>query len=157
MKLIKTFENFMHNEVERDSFEPLEISHQSTGIDHEPHHEIENTSIDHAPHHEIENYMFFGNLKTIQRLINIMLEMDPMKVDQLLKNGHNWAEDHVTSSTENLEQVADFLMGEMTKHEVQESSAMTYSCNECGKMYEDYEINEDHMCLCGGKLGENLG
>ena len=145
MKLVKTFENFMHSGPD--------TAHQANTLDIPQHA----AGMDHESNHEVENYMFFGNLKTLQRLINIMLEMDPMKVDQILKNGHNWAEDHITSSKDDIEEVADFLMGEMTNHEVQESSAMTYSCNECGTMYEDHEINEDHMCSCGGKLEENLG
>lgn len=147
MKLVKTFENFMH------SGPNIEIAHQADTMEIPQ----QAAGMDHQSQHDVENYMFFGNLKTIQRLINIMLEMDPMKVDQLLKNGHNWAEDHVTSSKDDIEEVADFLMGEMTKPEVQESGAMAYSCNECGTMYEACDINEDRTCSCGSKLEENWG
>ncbi|CAB4218563.1 hypothetical protein UFOVP1604_31 [uncultured Caudovirales phage] len=147
MKLVKTFENFMHSEPD------TEIGHKATIIEIPQ----QAAGIDHEAHHEVENYMFFSNLETIQRLIKIMLEMDPMKVDQLLKNGHNWAEDHITSSKDDIEEVADFLMGEMTEKEVQESSTKAYSCNECGTMYEAHEINEDHTCSCGSKLEENWG
>jgi hypothetical protein len=148
MKLVKTFENFMHSEPD------TEVAHQANILDIPQ----QAAGMDHAPNHEVENYMFFGNLKTIQRLINIMLEMDPMKVDQLLKNGHNWAEDHVTSSKDDIEEVADFLMGEMAQHKTSfEEGSHNYSCNECGTMYEAHDINEDHMCSCGSKLEENWG
>ena len=57
----------------------------------------------------IENYMFFENLKTIKSLVDNMLLLDPAKVDSILQNGHDWAEDHVTTAKENLDQVGHFL------------------------------------------------
>jgi hypothetical protein len=72
--------------------------------------------IDHDDHHEAENYMFFGNLETIQRLTEIMLKMDPLKVDELLKNGHSWAVDHIATSKDDIEEVANFLIGEMPEN-----------------------------------------
>jgi hypothetical protein len=57
----------------------------------------------------IENYMFFENLKTIKSLVDNMLLMDPTKVDSILQNGHDWAEDHVATAKENLDQVGHFL------------------------------------------------
>ena len=61
---------------------------------------------------EIENYMFFGNLKTIKRLVDEMLEMDETEVDTILKNGHNWAVDHIATSKDDVEEVFNFLAGE---------------------------------------------
>jgi hypothetical protein len=61
-------------------------------------------------HGETQNYMFFGNLQTIKRLVDEMLKMDESKVDQILKE-HDWASDHISVATENLEQVFDFLAG----------------------------------------------
>ena len=57
----------------------------------------------------IENYMFFENLKTIKSLVDKMLLLDPSKVDSILQNGHDWAEDHVSTAKENLDQVGHFL------------------------------------------------
>lgn len=59
-----------------------------------------------------ENYMFFSNLKQMKRQIEILMEMDPMVVDSILQNGHDWADDHMTTAKENVDQVFDFLMNE---------------------------------------------
>ena len=61
-------------------------------------------------HQETDNYMFFGNLKTIKRLVDELLEMDEAELDAILTE-HDWASDHVSVATENLEQVFDFLAG----------------------------------------------
>ncbi len=57
---------------------------------------------------QTENYMFFGNLETMKRLVDELLEMDKTQIDELLKE-HDWASDHISVSTENLEQVFDFI------------------------------------------------
>lgn len=62
-------------------------------------------------HAEQQNYMFFGNLKTIKRLVDEMLEMDESEVDQILSNGHNWALDHIATSKDDVEEVFNFLAG----------------------------------------------
>lgn len=60
-----------------------------------------------------QNYMFFGNLKTIKRLVDTMLEMDESEVDNILTNGHNWAVDHIATSKDDVEEVFNFLAGVM--------------------------------------------
>jgi ATP-dependent Zn protease len=60
-------------------------------------------------HQEHENYMFFGNLKTIKRLVDEMLEMDESEVDSILSNGHGWATDHIATSKDDIEEVFNFL------------------------------------------------
>ena len=62
-------------------------------------------------HQEHENYMFFGNLKTIKRLVDEMLEMDESKIDAILSNGHGWALDHIATSKDDVEEVFNFLAG----------------------------------------------
>lgn len=64
-----------------------------------------------------ENYMFFSNLKQIKRQCEILLQMDPNMVDEILSNGHDWADDHVTEAKVNLDQVFDFMKNEKDKHE----------------------------------------
>ncbi len=59
----------------------------------------------------VQNYMFFGNLKTIKRLVDEMLEMDEAEVDAMLTNGHNWALDHIATSKDDVEEVFNFLAG----------------------------------------------
>ena len=57
-----------------------------------------------------DNYMFFQNLKTIKKMVDTMLQMDPNEVDQILSNGHSWAVDHITTSKDDVEEVGNFLM-----------------------------------------------
>jgi len=63
-----------------------------------------------------ENYMFFSNLKQMRRQINMILEMDPNAIEEILQNGHDWADDHVSESKTNLDQVFDFFKNEMEKN-----------------------------------------
>lgn len=56
-----------------------------------------------------KNYMFFNNLEQIKRQIESILSMDPGVIDDLLCNGHDWADDHITVAKENIDQVNDFL------------------------------------------------
>jgi hypothetical protein len=71
--------------------------------------------IDHEAHHENSHYMFFGNLETLKNAIDSMLKMDPKKVAELLKNGHDWAADHVATSKDDVEEVYNFLRNEMAE------------------------------------------
>jgi len=57
-----------------------------------------------------ENYMFFGNLKAMKRMVEELMELDEKKIDNIIKNGHDWAEDHISVSKENIEQVYNFLI-----------------------------------------------
>jgi hypothetical protein len=67
--------------------------------------------------HEHANYMFFSNLKQIMRQAKMLLELDPQMVDEILQNGHDWADDHVTEAKVNMDQVFDFMMNESKKME----------------------------------------
>ena len=58
---------------------------------------------------ESQNYMFFQNLKTIQHAVEELLQMDPGQVDAMLSDGHAWAVDHITTSTDDIEEVYHFL------------------------------------------------
>ncbi len=62
-------------------------------------------------HHE--NYMFFQHLMTIKHAIEDMLAMDREKVDKMLSAGHDWALDHMATSTDDVEEVYHFLKGRM--------------------------------------------
>jgi hypothetical protein len=61
-------------------------------------------------HGETKNYMFFGNLQTIKRLVDEMLEMNETELDSILTE-HDWASDHISVATENIEHVFNFLAG----------------------------------------------
>ena len=62
---------------------------------------------------EQANYMFFENLKTIKKVVDAMLQLDPNQVDEMLSNGHGWAVDHIATSKDDVQEVGDFLMNEM--------------------------------------------
>ena len=61
---------------------------------------------------ETENYMFFSNLEQMVRQANLLLELHPQVVEEILQNGHDWADDHVTVAKENLSEVFDFMMNQ---------------------------------------------
>ena len=65
---------------------------------------------------ESQNYMFFQNLKTIQHAIEELLNMDQSQVDSMLSNGHAWAVDHITTSTDDIEEVYHFLTSNADSH-----------------------------------------
>lgn len=64
---------------------------------------------------EETNYMFFSNLKQIKRQCEMLLDMDKNMLDNILQNGHDWADDHVTEAKVNMDQVFDFIMNEKDK------------------------------------------
>jgi hypothetical protein len=66
-----------------------------------------------------ENYMFFGNLKQIKRQCELLLELQPDEVNELIKNGHDWADDHISVAKENMDQVFDFMMNEFNENDDQ--------------------------------------
>ena len=85
---------------------------------------------------ESENYMFFGNLKQIARQCKMLLEMDEEMIDQILQDGHDWADDHVSEAKTNMDQVFDFIMNEKNKME----------------QYVDYEQMDEGRKKTGTKL-----
>jgi len=65
---------------------------------------------------EVADYMFFSNLQQIKRQCEIMLEMNPQQIDEIInEGGHDWADDHITEAKNNIDQVFDFLMNETKK------------------------------------------
>jgi hypothetical protein len=68
-----------------------------------------------------ENYMFFSNLEQIKRQCELLLKLDQNMVNNLLNNGHDWADDHISSAKENMDQVFDFFMNETQKGNLNES------------------------------------
>lgn len=56
-----------------------------------------------------EKYMFIGNLQIIKRLVDELLKMDPQQLNEILR-GHDWAEDHIATSKDDIEEVANFII-----------------------------------------------
>lgn len=67
---------------------------------------------------ESPNYMFFSNLEQIKRQCESLLDLDPNKIDDILMNGHDWADDHITVAKENIDQVFDFMMNETKRNDI---------------------------------------
>jgi hypothetical protein len=63
----------------------------------------------HEGHDEMQNYMFFQNLHTLKNAIEELIELDHVKVDAILADGHGWALDHIATSVDDVEEVYHFL------------------------------------------------
>ena len=62
--------------------------------------------------HEKNNdrYMFFSNLEQIHRQTEILLQENEEQIHSILENGHDWAQDHIATAKESIDQVFDFIM-----------------------------------------------
>jgi hypothetical protein len=58
---------------------------------------------------ENTNYMFFANLQHICKMASEILEMDESQIDEMLTDGHDWANDHISKSMESISHVYNFL------------------------------------------------
>ena len=85
-------------------------------------------NINEGGNHDNTRYMFFSNLEQMKRQCEMLLEMDESTINEILENGHDWAQDHIAEAKNNMDQVFDFLMNE-TKGE--------------GEDDEDYEDDEE--------------
>jgi hypothetical protein len=65
---------------------------------------------------ELHNYMFFQHLMTIKDAIDHLLTMDRKTIDKILADGHGWANDHITTSVDDIEEVYHFLKNRMADH-----------------------------------------
>lgn len=54
------------------------------------------------------NYMFFSNLENMKKMIDELSKMDPNTIDKMLDE-HDWASDHMSVATENLEHLYNFF------------------------------------------------
>jgi hypothetical protein len=90
--------------------------------------------VNESDYGKIKNYMFFSNLEQMIRQAQLLLELDPMQVEELLSNGHDWADDHITVAKENLDQVFDFMMNE--------------------SQHMDYEMEDDEDMMMESELSE---
>ena len=70
---------------------------------------------------ETSRYMFFSNLQQMRRQCDMLLELDHSMIEEILENGHDWAQDHISEAKNNMDQVFDFLMNETKKHGMQMS------------------------------------
>ena len=99
-----------------------------------------------------ENYMFFQNLDQIERQCKMLRQIDPKKIDSLLSQGHDWADDHMTEAKALMDQVFDFVMNEVKGHKV-DNEPVTADAKQFS-MNEDEECDEcwDGYKEVGGKM-----
>lgn len=98
-------------------------------------------------HQETQNYMFFGNLQTIKRLVDEMLEMDESEVDEILKE-HNWALDHIATSKDDVEEVFNFLAGHNSPEETEKPLL--------GGPESSHTVHDNHMRDMESEEGQNI-
>lgn len=65
-----------------------------------------------------DNYMFFANLQHIVRMASEIMEMDESEIDEMLTDGHDWANDHISKSMESIEHVYNFLLSSLNGDEL---------------------------------------
>ena len=70
-------------------------------------------------------YMFFQNLEQIKRQCEMLLEMDETKIESILDQGHDWAQDHIAEAKNNMDQVFDFIMNETKNESIEEGRKKT--------------------------------
>lgn len=76
-----------------------------------------------------ERYMFFSNLEQMRRQCGLLLDLDREMVEQILSNGHDWAQDHIAEAKNNMDQVFDFLMNETKSGDMWKSEEVTEDDN----------------------------
>lgn len=88
-------------------------------------------------------YMFFSNLEQIKRQAELLLDLDENVINEILENGHDWADDHITVAKENLDQVFDFLMNETNEEGYEETDV------EINAMMEGRKKTGTKLCARG--------
>jgi hypothetical protein len=91
---------------------------------------------------ETDRYMFFSNLEQMKRQCELLLEIDHEKIHSILENGHDWAQDHIATAKESMDQVFDFLMNETKKEDSDMSQDM-------GMMEEGKKKTGTKLCARG--------
>jgi len=94
-------------------------------------------------------YMFFSNLEQMMRQARMLLQMDEDMLEDLLNNGHDWAADHIAEAKNNMDQVFDFIMGEMHGEGEDESwhneKEMTYEGMQLKKKVQTSKELKNHL------------
>lgn len=99
MKYLKTFEEKGEKWIQ-DAMDQLDMNQMD---------QIEAPEIE-MPSGEMRNYMFFNNLRKMKSEIEEILSLDEKMVDDLLCDGHDWADDHISVAKENIDHVYNFLL-----------------------------------------------
>ena len=97
------------------------------------------------------NYMFFSNLEQIKRQCEMMLEMDQDMLDDIIQNGHDWADDHISEAKTNIDQVFDFFKNKMSE----ESDYVDYEDVEENTLSEVRKKTGTKLCARGKSAAQS--
>jgi len=92
---------------------------------------------------ESSRYMFFSNLEQMKRQCDYLLDFDVEQIENILDNGHDWAQDHIAEAKNNMDQVFDFFMNEI------KGENSNYSINE--GINDSGDLDDDIMRLIENK------
>jgi hypothetical protein len=106
-------------------------------------------------------YMFFTNLEQIKAQCESLLSMDYDQIEQVLDGGHDWAQDHIATAKESIDQVFDFLAGETDGDDetTSDDDKEMITGDEEDMMSEEMEdesINEDKLPAFKPVKGKNI-
>jgi hypothetical protein len=96
-------------------------------------------------HRESSRYMFFSNLQQMRRQCDMLLDLDESMIEEILENGHDWAQDHIAEAKNNMDQVFDFLMNETKK----DNSQMSMDMDDEDMMMEGRKKTGTKLCARG--------
>lgn len=92
-----------------------------------------------------DNYMFFANLQHIVRMASEIQDMDESKIDEMLTEGHDWANDHISKSMESIEHVYNFLLSSMEEENEVEGMEESEEEVESQDVLDEMESELDEM------------
>jgi hypothetical protein len=76
--------------------------------------------------------------------------MNPDEIDNLIKNGHDWASDHIATSKDDIQEVAEFIRNEMegekeetTEMEPEEPAEVLVDLDDSGVSTDDEESDDE--------------
>jgi len=102
----------------------------------------------------MDRYMFWNNLKQIHRQTSLLLEQNKDEIHNILENGHDWAQDHIATAKESIDQVFDFLMNESkgTHEECSDCGNEMMSADDSSTKYQALDMMEEGRKKTGTKL-----
>jgi translation initiation factor 2 alpha subunit (eIF-2alpha) len=92
-----------------------------------------------------DRYMFFSNLEQMRRQCDMLLELDQDMVTEILDDGHDWAQDHISEAKNNMDQVFDFMMNHTKGDGVQDIEDTSFT----GMMEEGKKKTGTKLCARG--------
>jgi hypothetical protein len=99
---------------------------------------------------EKQHYMFFQNIASIKHYVDEILKMNPDEIDNLIKNGHDWASDHIATSKDDIQEVAEFIRNEMegekeetAEMEPEEPAEVLVDLDDSGVSTDDEESDDE--------------